>query len=1507
MPSGGGTAGKLGDRYEMLWAVDAALRIVEGKATSMVYESLVDELSRGVEFHLTTAEGETEFWSVKRQTSPTSGWTISQLTKLDAGRSILGDLLCHAEREAANKVVFASTQAASTLQELCEVSSSLDLMDQRLTQTGELRKARDKLLALVHGDPERLRQFLQRITVQTIDENSLRDWTESRISWLFYRVDGRELDPAAVRRSLAEFLTDRLGSPLGSAEFLEHLRPGGVSRKNWSLDSDARNVVAELCRAYVEPLRESLIGGALRALPGSSEIVDDESLPRSRRILVTGGAGGGKSCQLAHIVEVLQDLGVPVLPVRMDEILANLLTPRRLGQELSLPCSPVAMLAALANGGPCVLVVDQLDALSFVAGRKADTWSLFQHLLAEADGYPNLHVLVACRKFDLEHDPRMRGLAKSEAFGHVDLADFEENVVLEVLGERKVSPALLPILRVPLHLAMFLELESDQGEQVTNRDELFDEFWRRKEQLLQQNGHSFVAPVHALATWLSDHQELSAHEAVLDDHAPSAKALASERVLVLANGHYRFFHETFFDYAFARRFTAKGRSLLDLLLGSEQHLFRRAQVRQILVFLRTKDRPTYLGELRGVLSEAKVRYHIKRVVFQFLAAVVSPSIDEWEILRDLKKKDSEMARPVRGIIANKVGWFDTLDAGRFFDRALAGPDETECDQAVWLCAMPEVLELRADRVAELLTTHKRPTDPWKIRLQHICKNGNVFHGRRMFDLFLSLIRNGTLDGVHPGFAVNDNWWSMLYSAAEHTPQLACAAIGAWFDRKISLWEAQRGASQDPQGLASRLDEDGPDHGVIGKAQQAQLAFANEMLPRVARAIALTGQEAGEALVHDLTWRARVYGTKHSVHDLLFDALASALEAVARSNSHELNGLLGPYLASSSESIAYLILRAWTAAPEAYADSIATYLAADSRRLRIGYMIGGTTDHWSIHAIQVAAPTCDAEALRELESAILRYKEPRESRYPQNRGLAQLRLLDAFDVARLGPAGRRRLEELKAKFPDFKHEAPMSFGFVAIESPISKSAQEKMNDDQWLSALRKYAGKRGPYWERTPRGGEEQLAGELQRNTTKAPARFLALSARFPAAWPASYFGAVLDGLRDAPLSEVTPGGILLSDVVHLIERVHSIAVRPCGASVVRLVGAWSKADWPDSVVSTVCWYAMSDPDPAEDVWQKPSQNGTPYRGGDPDAAGMNSVRGAAATALAQLLFAGCAPSKELLGAVESLAHDPRVCVRSQGIYTLLALLQLDQDLAIAWFRECVSPYPILLKTRFAGLFVWYAGLRDYEAMRPIVQCMLHSDDAELTRSGAELACHFGLRVPAAAAEAEAARSGTEVMRAAAGEVYAEKVDDQEFGRGSRDLLVGFLSDPAEEVRAKAARAFDSIAKLEVPEQERMLNAFIDGRPNAAALEPVLRALEESDVRLPDVVSRLVEVAVQKLTNEAGEFQGHGLLSQDLSKVVIRLYTQSQDEDIKKRCLDAIDVMERGNSWGLSKELREFER
>ena len=206
------------------------------------------------------------------------------------------------------------------------------------------------------------------------------------------------------------------------------------------------------------------------------------------------------------------------------------------------------------------------------------------------------------------------------------------------LDPAALSPKQLDLLRTPLHLILYLKGEPRVHGPFRSEKDLFDRYWQYKRCLVNHRlGYTarWTDVIDRLADELNAcAKALAVPQDVLDDFAATAEAMTSEHVLLLENGTYRFFHERFFDYAFARRFIQKGGDVIALLVDGrrEQHLFRRAQVRQILEYQRSSRRENYLWDLGQLLADDRVRFDIKGVVLSRLGQLDDPLVEEWAIL-----------------------------------------------------------------------------------------------------------------------------------------------------------------------------------------------------------------------------------------------------------------------------------------------------------------------------------------------------------------------------------------------------------------------------------------------------------------------------------------------------------------------------------------------------------------------------------------------------------------------------------------------------------------------------------------------------------------------------------------------------------------------------------------------------------------------------------------------------------------------------------------------------------
>jgi hypothetical protein len=610
-----------------------------------------------------------------------------------------------------------------------------------------------------------------------------------------------------------------------------------------------------------------------------------------------------------------------------------------------------------------------------------------------------------------------------------------------------------------------------------------------------------------------------------------------------------------------------------------------------------------------------------------------------------------------------------------------------------------VLKQRSARIGELLDQYRTSDDRWDGYLETVFRSGDFYRDRRMFDLFLDLLRRGLIGIASPDGTARADWWHLMYSVSKEQPELASEAIGVWLNSLYLRWleasqtsaeELSRRSGHHP--LSNQLNYSGDGTLVIRDAAHAPLAYATCLLPVVVEIIRTTVKVLEGGLDSDPIWTFRSYGDDlHQNDDVLFSCLAQSLERMAVDSPEQLDSLFAPYFQRPHNAIAYLVLRAWSANPVLYTERLVDFLVEDPRRLKIGYSMwgggGSAEDYVSLQAVRVSSPRCSAEQFVTLERVILELRDQWESGIPRLRGLRQLRLLRALDESRLSNAAQARLAELQRKFPETDEQPPVSMGSQPswVGPPIPENAQAKMTDDQWLGAMLKYQGR--DFRTRHPlAGGELELARSLEQRTFASPKRFAALAQKMPDDLPSSYFESVLRGVAESGHKDASLRDPELATA--LIRRVHSLPLRPCGRTIAWLILRWGNIQWSDEVVDTVVWYALNDPDPESDSWRTGTDGKTPYFGGDPFTAGMNCARGAAAEAIATILFSNSASAGRFEAALYAVSHDRVISVRAVSVQALLALMNIDPAKAILWFNEAIDGAPELLNTMLFERFVY---------------------------------------------------------------------------------------------------------------------------------------------------------------------------------------------------------------------------
>lgn len=1367
----------------------------------------------------------------------------------------------------------------------------------------QLRSAFESLLGIWKARPEEAYDALCRITIHTVDEATLIRLVRSNAE---LRVTG---EPDTTVDVLTAYALDSVHVELSRDQILAHLQTRGFAGRDWS-DASGRARIEELNVAFTNPLRRAAIGGHAISRT-ETQAVSDLLVPDdgSRCVVVRGDAGVGKSGVVLELVEDLRDRGWPILALRIDR-LDPVLTPSEVGSQLGLTGSPATVLAGIAQGNDALLVIDQVDAVSLASGRHPEFLDCVLEMVYQARLHPNLRVLMSVRTYDAENDPRLKAFADtSQPVDSVKIDSLTVEQTRRALAELGVDTAgvdddRIELFRLPLHLSLLAEAGGASAGPLTafsSRAELFSKYWDRKTRMVSdrlRRDVRWTQVIDILCDSMSERQRLFVPEPLLDDFADDLRAMASEGVVIVDEGRISFFHQSFFDYAFARRFLARSGNVIDFLLAGEQHLFRRTQVRAVLELQRVQDFEAYVTNLKAVVANDAVRYHVRRSVFDMLTSVREPTAAEWALVKaELEaERDPDSAWRLLG----KPAWFQVADAAGAVSPMFASDDESTVDRGVQLATI--VLRSgdskASDRVAEILGPYVVNGQSWANRLRYVAMWCEPDASRGYFDLFLSLLSSGVIDDARGPIALNSDFWSIPYALPKRHADWAAELIGCYLRRRSQI--------ADGNGVANPFDGADPiirDSQVTGTIFRETvdgdpLAFLNEVLPWIIETASKNRVTRDNREIDgDAIWGLQIFGWGHSFESELFGATELALQRIASSHPDALLGFIASLTNVKLASCHHLAMRAYAAAPE-LADDAIDYLL-ELPEFSVGYI--DSTYAVTRDLIKAAARHCAEDLIGALSKRLLEYY-PNWERSEGGRkafGHAQFVLLSAIPADRRTDDVSRRLAELERKFGESASiEEPRGIVVKPVPPPISGDASAKMTDEQWLAAMKQYDSDTTHHRTLDDMfGGAFELAQVLGDRTKQDPQRFAKLLDKMPDNAHRSYFDAILNALPET--------GIADDVVIAACERCHRLDERPCGTAICRAIQKRAEGNLPVSALDMVAWYATQDADPTSDggnVWSEDERSSAR----DLLNKAINCVRGEAAESIGALLFADSDRLLNLMEAVVAVSNDERTIVRTTAAHAILAILRCDRDLGVALLLQLTDTSDDrLLKTHYVERALYFSARTHFDLIRGVIERMLASEDGETAKIGARLTCVASLSEDEAVALSRICLSpeaGPSLRQGAAG-VYAANVATAHLREECEQALLTLFHDPESTVRGEAAECFRGFAGSDLGNFADLVTGFLDSPAFQEHHFDVLRALDETSATMPEVMCLACERFVEKVGAEGGDIRTAAAAHAEMvCRLALRVYATSHEPGLRTRALNVIDQMMKYNYYGLDQAI-----
>ena len=1528
----GGRAAKLGNSYERRWAVHQALLVIAGRSQSLLWEPLgLDE--NGVDLWVTASDGHKTGYQLKRQNRSKEYWSVADLR----AEGVLQYAFEQLVRDIDARYVFVSSCGVRHLRDLAEQSrranndATVFFRDLVCTNKDRQKSFHELLSAWglnpdLTADRKRAFHLLQRMEF----------WAQERARCEREQVEfaaGLLLDgiPAKAVSSIGDFLDDNLGNDLHADELRAELEKRGFQFRNLAGDPSLPSAIDHLQERFDAAIADNLIAGVPIPRPEVADLATRIKGPESpRMIFVHGQAGSGKTVVVHQLFKTLRSSGVPCLPIQLH-VRRPAGTPRSFAQsKLGLPASPATSLRGLAGDRHAVLLLDQLDALRLTSIHSHEAWEACAALIAEALTDPRTTVVVACRTFDLENDPNIAAWKKrfhdqsSNPAVDLTVGDLPEQAVSDLLDQHATSYASLPdrqrkLLRQPASLALWWDLAS-AGQtpiQFTNATQLMREVLKLRRIEAARDHSASTEDLNQVITKLVIYMEsrgrLDAPESLVAERINAVNALCSVGLVKRDDGKLTFAHQGYFDHLVAEQVLS--RALQDdddpsRWLKSNQSLFRRDQLRQLLTLLREADAVLHNKLLRTVLLDSSVRFHLKHLVLGLLSQADPPLEYEVRLIVELAEDPSWWEHIQAVVLWSKAPWFDALHRDGHLAGWLAKWTDEEAIRMLLGFFRPFVSH-RGEQIDELLAPYWNAGGSWDRHLEPVFWTDPSNDSPGMSALRLERIRSGR-------WKIDDLYLDRI---AEHCPTrlvpLLAAVIEAWIDR-IRGYMRGVGDAELPRWP---LRDDSLDRKVLD-AIRADSNNAWPIFSDTLRLLSTLRRLANRRRRKTKNCANRDYGLSRALDsacESIERLVVASVEGLAVQEPSQSATLLCTLSGSKVRGLEHAIARGLAYGHDGLADAALSWLYASPSRFRLGD--GYHEIQWEPARALIArfSPNCSEAVFERLEKAILAYHDAwerrsielqleylRENRIRRNDfGRAQNVLLAALPVARMSDRGCLVSSGWRAKFGDPAEEKPLNHWSTGgwVTSPIPPDKLMFVSDRVWLQIIGKEWPESGAgHWrqhgpdvvgEASPRHFAEALGTAAKGN----PQRFAALALKIPRNSDPRFFTSILQALgQSVKDSSLEP--IKTEELEAIIAHVGGCNDAEYVLTLCRIVESHREARWSDDVVDRVLSY-VDHPEPVPSVF-------TVHKGADangesePDVGmtAINCVRGCVAGAVRHLLWANPDAYDKLVLAVKQLLADPHPSVRYEALGACLPILEPDKSLAVRMaVAGCDHEDDRVLQSRWLDEIIRFGRATHLDQLAPIIERMAKSTVDRVAKSGAAWVTACWLDGGRFAGVVTECRSGSKSQRLGVTIAATDYLARAGTSDVARSIVLDAFSDSDHEIRTQAAGYFMYDEVLSAPKTVELAIAFVQSSEFLNDPGHLLQPLSEFTGDLTtysSVVLGAVDAVCEHLADQTRDrTRWSAFAGNEASTLLIRLYEiayGAADDALQAQCLDRWDAM-----------------
>lgn len=400
-------------------------------------------------------------------------------------------------------------------------------------------------------------------------------------------------------------------------------------------------------------------------------------------LILTGDKGTGKSGILKDVYAQLSMEDNYILGIKADKYYCTTLNKLEIKLFDNKFTFDNLLSTSLEKKEPLIVIIDQIDALSLTLSSNREYIETYNKLIFKFQQYKHVKVIISCRSFDLKYDAELIRYA-SENYKKIQVELLPREDVINTLRAFKLNippDKNIELLKTPNHLDIYCRIFHNQPninvETIFTLKSLYDQLWTKH--ISQYKKLKLKKLIYIIAQRMYQEQKISIGNIYQDDYFNALNHLKSNNLIIEYENEIQFFHQSFYEYSFAKWFVEKEMSLEDYILENKQSLYVRSVLKMVLDYQRDFREPKYTKTICNILSSDNYRFHIKSLIITNLSNIKTPSLREKRIFTDIiiGNKDFE---DVFFSSVHSIGWVEFLISEDIPSRYLSIDRQTYKDE-----------------------------------------------------------------------------------------------------------------------------------------------------------------------------------------------------------------------------------------------------------------------------------------------------------------------------------------------------------------------------------------------------------------------------------------------------------------------------------------------------------------------------------------------------------------------------------------------------------------------------------------------------------------------------------------------------------------------------------------------------------------------------------------------------------------------------------------------------------